>query len=397
MLLDYYVNRFAGPIVRAAHERAKDASLAVKDLRAAIPTVLVMKEMEKPRAAHVLERGQYDKPGERVEPGVPSAIASWPAEFPRNRLGFARWLVLQENPLTARVEVNRLWQLCFGEGLVRTVNDFGSQGEPPTHPELLDWLAIRFRESGWNIKALLKRIVTSRTYRQSSRFAAGNSDAMDPENRLLARGPSFRLSAEMLRDQALSVSGLLVETVGGPSVKPFQPPGLWEAVSYNSEESYLPDSGEGLWRRSLYTYVKRQAPPPMLLTFDGPTREKCTVRRSRTNTPLQALMLLNDDTFVVAARTLAAKVLQTPGDDDEKLAALWRVVLCRRAEADERAMLADLLRREQARFAENKEDAQKLLAVGVAGDRQSSDPITLAAWTVIAQAVLNLDEAVTKR
>ena len=274
VLLDFYVDRFADAPVRAARQRVKIVAQAEHDLRAAVPTVLVMQEMDKPRATHVLERGQYDKPGAAVTPGVPASVAPWPEAAPRNRLGFARWLVSADNPLTARVVVNRLWQQCFGEGLVRTVNDFGSQGEPPTHSELLDWLAATFRESGWDVKGLLKQIVMSRTYRQRARFALDKSHVIDPENRLLARGPSYRLSAEMLRDQALVVSGLLVRRLGGPSVKPFQPPGLWEAVSYNGEESYVPDAGEGLWRRSLYTFVKRQAPPPTLLTFDGPTREK---------------------------------------------------------------------------------------------------------------------------
>jgi hypothetical protein len=391
--LDYCIERFGDEKTQQARRRVKSAAQAEKAVRDAVPTVLVMQDMEKPRPTHVLERGQYDKPGEAVMPGVPTAIADWPVEAPRNRLGFAKWLVSRENPLTARVAVNRLWEQCFGEGLVRTGDDFGARGEPPTHPELLDWLAVTFRESGWDVKALLKRIVMSQTYRQESRIRVNT----DPGNRLLARGPSGRLSAEMLRDQALQVSGLLVPTVGGPSVKPYQPPGLWEAVSYNGEDTYTPDTGDGLWRRSVYTYIKRQAPPPMLLAFDGPTREKCTVRRARTNTPLQALLLLNDPTFVEAARLLAARTLGTPGDEATKLRSLWRRVLCREASDDEVALLKGFLERQRERFSKAPAAARELLAVGNARHDARLDPCELAAWTVVAQTVLNLDEAVTKR
>ncbi|WP_170267083.1 DUF1553 domain-containing protein [Brevifollis gellanilyticus] len=358
VLLDYYVDHFADVPVQTARREVKQSLQAEKDLLEAIPTVLVMQEMEKPRTAHVLERGQYDKPGKEVQPGVPVAVAAWKENAPRNRLGFAEWLVSAENPLTARVAVNRLWQQCFGEGLVRTPNDFGSQSEPPTHPELLDWLAVTFRDSGWDVKALLKRIVLSKTYRQSSQVTRED----DPENRLLARGPSGRLSAEMLRDQALTISGLLVPKVGGPSVKPFQPPGLWEAVSYNGEETYVPDAGEGLWRRSLYTYVKRQSPHPMLLTFDGPTREKCTVRRARTNTPLQALMLLNDETFMKAAEALAK---HSEGQKD-RIAWMFRAATSRDPQPDERELLEGLIQRGRS-------------------------------WSLVAHTILNLDEVITKR
>lgn len=358
MLLDYYIDRFADASVQQARKALHSAQKADKALREAIPTTLVMQEMDKPRAVHVLERGQYDKPGETVLPGVPAAIAPWKADYPANRLGFATWLFSPENPLAARVAVNRLWAQCFGEGLVRTPNDFGSQGEAPTHPELLDWLAATFRDSGWDVKALLKTIVMSRTYRQDSRITRED----DPDNRLLARGPSGRLSAEMLRDQALAISGLLVPKIGGPSVRPFQPPGLWEAVSYNGEETYVPDTGEGLWRRSLYTYVKRQSPHPMLLTFDGPTREKCTARRARTNTPLQALLLLNDETFMHAAEALAKR---SEGQND-RVAWMFRAVTCREPKADELQLLRGLFERQKS-------------------------------LTLVAHTILNLDEVVTKR
>jgi hypothetical protein len=367
------------------------------ELKESIPTVLVMQEMEQPRVTYLFERGQYDKPGDVVQPGIPGAIAPWPEGAPPNRLGFALWLVADENPLTPRVAVNRLWRLCFGTGLVRTVDDFGSQGALPTHPELLDWLAASFRESGWDVKRLLRLIVTSQTYQQQSKFRLIDAQVADLDNRWLGRGPSCRLSAEMLRDQALAVAGLLVTRTGGPSVKPYQPPGLWEAVSYNGEESYVADAGEGLWRRSLYTYIKRQAPPPGLLTFDGPTREKCTMDRMLTNTPLQALLLLNDETYVEAARELAARVLRHVGPDEPRLQRLWQLVLLRSASADEIDQLLGLLERQRSRFAGDHEAAQQLLSVGALRVDEAIDPAELAAWTVIAQTVLNLDEAITKR
>jgi uncharacterized protein DUF1553/uncharacterized protein DUF1549/cytochrome c/concanavalin A-like lectin/glucanase superfamily protein len=392
-LLDYYIDHFADEPTQQLRRRVKRAADAEKALRESIPTVLVMQELDEPRATHVLVRGQYDQPGEIVTPDVPAAIAPWPEGAPRNRLGLAQWLVSKENPLTPRVAVNRLWQQCFGEGLVRTVEDFGTQGEPPTHPELLDWLAVTFRDSGWDVKGMLRRIVLSRTYRQQSAVRHKS----DPDNRLLARGPSRRLSAEMLRDQALAASGLLVRKIGGPSVKPQQPPGLWEVVSYNAEESYVADTGDGQWRRSLYTFVKRQAPPPALLIFDGPTREKCTVRRARTSTPLQALVLLNDPIFVEASRMLAARAMASPGDDTKNLHELWRRVLVRDAQDDELALLHGLLARQRERFAKSPAEAQQLLAVGSARRDAGLDPRELAAWTVVAQAVLNLDEAITQR
>lgn len=392
-LLDYYIDHFAEAAIKQARQRLRRAVEVEKAVRASIPTALVMQEMEQPRTTHVLDRGQYDKPGQVVTPDVPAAIAPWPAGAPRNRLGLAQWLVSRENPLTPRVAVNRLWQQCFGEGLVRTAGDFGAQGEPPTHPELLDWLAATFQGGGWDTKNMLRLIVTSKTYRQKS----ATQGEHDPDNFLLARGPSGRLTAEMLRDQALSVSGLLVPVIGGPSVKPYQPPGLWEAVSYNAEETYVADTGDGLWRRSLYTYVKRQAPPPMLLIFDGPTREKCTLRRPRTNTPLQALLLLNDPVFVEAARMLAARSLTSGGDDLEKLHELWRRVLVRDASQEELALVHGLLVRQRERFNKAPDGARQLLAVGAAKHDAALDACELAAWTVVAQAMLNLDEAVTKR
>ncbi len=396
-LLDYYIDRHAEPTVKEARALAKTTQRAEQLFRVSLPTTLVMEELPQPRTTHVLQRGQYDQPGAAVEPGIPAMFTNWPNDTPRNRLGFARWLVSHDNPLTARVAVNRFWKQCFGEGLVRTTNDLGTQGAPPTHPELLDWLAAEFRDSGWNIKALLKRIVMSRTYRQDSRFRDDPATDADLQNRWLARGPRFRMSAEMIRDHALAVSGLLRPQIGGPSVKPYQPPGLWEEVSYNAEDTYVQDSGDGLWRRSLYTYIKRQAPPPSLLAFDGPTREKCTVQRPRTNTPLQSLILLNDPTYVEAARVLATRILQTNSDDSTRLTLLVRRVLSRLPDDHELSLLRDLLQRQREHFLKVPADARTLVSVGEWELNESLDPIELAAMTVVAHTLLNLDEAMTRR
>ncbi len=392
LLQDWFVEHHADAPTRTAHQQLNAAKAAEAKLRESIPTTLVMEELPKPRTAHLLTRGQYDHPAEEVQPGVPASLSKWPQDAPRNRLGFARWLVSKDNPLTARVAVNRLWMQCFGEGLVRSVNDFGSQGEAPSHPELLDWLAVRFMQSGWDVKAMLKLMVMSATYRQSSQFSAH-----DPTNRLLARAPSFRLSAEMVRDQALAVSGLLAPKIGGPSVKPYQPPGLWEAVSYNGEETYVADTDDGLWRRSLYTFWKRQSPPPALLTFDGPTREKCTVRRARTNTPLQSLVLLNDETYIEAARALAAWTLTQKGAEDDRLALAFRRVLCRTPDAEELKLMSGLLGRQRARFAAEPDAAAKLLAVGASTQGRALAPAELAAWTVTLHTLFNLDETISRR
>lgn len=398
VLRDYFIARFADAETRQAHQRVRKSISRETFVRGAIPTVLVMEEMEKPRAAFVLERGEYDKRGEAVAPHVPTAIAAWPGRAPLNRLGLAKWIVSEEHPLTARVAVNRIWAHCFGDGLVRTPDDFGSQGEIPTHPELLDFLAVEFRESGWDVKRLMKKIVMSATYRQASAFVLDGSGAEihDPENRLLARGPGGRLSSEMLRDQALMVAGLLVPEIGGPSVKPYQPKGLWEAVSYNAEDSYVEGTGEDLWRRSLYTFIKRQAPPPSMLTFDAPTREKCTLRRSRTNTPLQALQLLNDDTYVEASRVLAERVLRQPGDE-ARLRQLWWRVLIREAKSEEIEVMTGLLRRQRERFAATPGAALSLLSVGASPRDTGLDAVEHAAWTIIAHSLLNLDETLSKR
>ncbi|HWA97129.1 MAG TPA: DUF1553 domain-containing protein [Pirellulales bacterium] len=370
----------------------RDQERAVRD---AIPSSPIMAEMASPRTTHLLVRGQYDQPGEQVDPNVPAALGSWPGGAPRNRLGLAQWLVSAANPLTARVAVNRYWQLMFGDGLVRTPNDFGLQGELPTHPELLDWLAVDFVESGWNIKRLLKMIVTSSTYRQSSALTP-KLLARDPDNRLLARGPRYRLAAEVIRDQALAASGLLVEQLGGPSVRPYQPAGIWEAVSYNGDQSYIQDHGTALYRRSLYTFWKRQAPPPMTLAFDGPTREICTVRRARTNTPLQALVLLNDVTYVEAARILATRMMRAHDALNDRIEYGFRRAAGRAPTADELAILERLHNRELAAYRTRAEASEKLVAAGEAPLDESLDHAELAALTIVASVILNLDEVVTQ-
>ncbi len=305
-LRTFYLATRAPADIREAYRRQHELSKTRQQLLDQIPTTMVMREMPQPRQTHVLVRGQYDRPGEKVQPGVPVALAHWPADQKRDRLGVARWLTDPANPLTARVAVNRTWQMLFGTGIVKTVDDFGAQGEWPSHPELLDWLAVEFRDRGWDTKRLLRLIVTSATYRQSSKVSP-EGWKRDPENRLLSHGPRIRLSAEMIRDQALASSGLLVERLGGPSARPYQPGELWRELA---DTEYQRDSGTGLYRRGLYTFWKRTVAPPAMLTFDAAGREACMVRETRTNTPLQALNLMNDVTYVEAARVLAQRVLR---------------------------------------------------------------------------------------
>jgi hypothetical protein len=397
LVLDCYVERHGDPATRQARQVAEDAREAEEEFRATLPKTLIMQEVAGGRPTRLLKRGQYDALGDVVQPDVPAVLPRLPADGPRNRLGLAKWLVSPSNPLTARVAVNRLWMQCFGEGLVGTLNDFGLQGESPSHPELLDWLAHRFVASGWDVKQMLRLIVTSATYRQSS-IPTPALLQRDPENRLLARGARFRLPAEMIRDQALAISGLLVNRMGGPPVKPYQPPGLWEAVSYNGELSYQPDHGDGLWRRTVYSYWKRTAPPPGVQVLDGPTRETCVVRRPRTNTPLQSLLLLNDETYVEAARALAALVLARPDvRSGDRVLEMFERTTSRRPDANEKLLLEGLHTRQQARFAADREAAKRLISVGASPRGRDLDPVELAALTAVAQAILNLDEVISRR
>ena len=394
-LLEDEIDRRGDTATQNARRALVNATAAEKAVRDAIPLALVMDEKSPPRATHILERGVYNKPGDAVQPGVPNILSFPLSDLPPNRLGLARWLIDPRHPLTARVAVNRLWRQCFGDGLVRTVNDFGTQGEPPTHPELLDWLAATFRDN-WDTKALLRLIVTSRSYQQDSAWPDAGSEPFDPDNRWLARGPRFRLPVEMLRDQALVASGLFVPTVGGPSVKPFQPPGLWEEVSYNAEAVYEIDTGPGRYRRSLYTFHKRQAPPPALLLFDGPTREKCTLKRPRTNTPLQALVLLNDETWLEASRSVAVRLLSSEGDDRARLSRAVSILPGRVATDTELSRLEELLGRARERFSRDADAAARFARQRepLPGRMTVGD---VAAWAVVIQALFNLDEAVTRR
>jgi hypothetical protein len=391
----YYLQRQAPAALRQAWQELVALREERETFIEGLPTVMVMQELPQPRPAHVLLRGQYDKPGERVEPGVPARL--WTYEdrpMPANRLAFARWLVDPQNPLTARVAVNRLWQMLFGAGLVKTVDDFGSQGEPPSHPELLDWLATEYIRLGWDTKSLIKEIVTSATYRQSSR-ATPQLLARDPENRLLARGGRVRLSAESIRDQALFASGLLVERQGGPSVKPYQPAGLWKELT--GGEDYVPDSGENLYRRSLYTFWKRTIAPPTMMTFDAAGRETCVVRETRTNTPLQALALLNDVTFVEASRHLAQRMLREAGPTaNDRLAYGHRLVLARDPRPAELAILHGGLQTYLERYRSQPQAAAALLSLGESKVGSRDNASELAAYTAVASLLFNLDEAITK-
>ena len=401
-LRDAFLCRYASAEMKQLVVDIDAAQQRLQTLIDAIPTVMVMQELPRPRPAHILRRGQYDQPGKQVDRGVPAILPPLPKDLPDNRLALARWLVDPAHPLTARVAVNRQWQHFFGNGLVRTPEDFGTQGQRPTHPELLDWLATEFVSSGWDIKQLQRLIVTSTAYRQSSHLppsplpGEGRGEGHvqhDPDNRFLARGPRVRLSAQALRDQALFASGLLVEQIGGPSVNPYQPPGLWEELA---DQTYKQGHGRDLYRRSLYTYWKRTAASPAMMTFDASDRETCTVRRSRTNTPLQALTLLNEVTFVEAARVLAERVLQSPGDDSARLSHLFELATSRRPAAHELNVLEKCLGYHRQKFADQPEEVDRLLAVGEFPHLPILAKGELAAFAAVANVVLNLDEVITK-
>ncbi len=398
-LKDYYLTHAARPKDRALHARLTELKGQRATLQSDIDNVMVMSELATPRETFVLGRGDYRNRGERVSPSTPEWLGEFPATAPRDRLGLARWIASGNHPLTARVAVNHYWQKYFGLGLVRTSEDFGLQGELPTHPGLLDWLAAEFAEGGWDIRALQKKIVMSATYRQSSRITPGLL-ATDPENRLLARGPRYRLQAEIVRDNALAAAGLLDPTIGGPSVFPYQPEGLWKEMAFGdmfTAQVYRPGAGADLYRRSMYTFWKRTIPPPSLAVFDAPDREKCIARRSRTNTPLQALVLMNDPTYVEAARALAAEMLREGGDDARgRVRAGYGRVLGRPPSHAESELLARLAHEQALRYRERPESARKLLAVGESPVAGALEPSELAAWTVVASSILNLDEAISK-
>ena len=390
-----FADAFGTPAVKSSWAALNQLRRAREALMEQVSSVMIMAEMETPRETFILERGAYDQPGASVSPGVLSALPPLPESVPNNRLGLARWLVDPTNPLTARVTANRLWQMLFGEGLVRTPENLGTQGERPTHPELLDWLAVEFVESGWDVKSLLKTIAMSATYRQESKRA---DDGMreDPTNRLLSRGPRFRLSAEAVRDQALLLAGLLRERLGGPSVKTYQPDGLWFDIAAGG--GYTRDTGENLYRRSLYTYWRRTIGPPSMLNFDSATRETCTVRTERTNTPLQALNLMNDVTFVEASRKFGERMYLEGGQSTEdRLAYGFEMATGRTPSAREAEILDRAFAKQLQSFSGDSNAAKELLAQGDSPADNRMERGELAAYAMTAGMILNLDETVTKQ
>ncbi len=391
-VVDYYLNN--DPTLVAAKKAADDARKNRDSFERSLPRTMVMRERAQPRETFILVKGAYNVPSDKVEHGVLTEILPLPAEAPKSRLALAQWLVSPEHPLTARVTVNRFWQQFFGVGLVKSSEDFGIQGDRPSHPELLDWLAVEFRESGWNVKHLVKLIVTSATYRQSSRIAPGMAER-DPDNRLLARGPRFRLPSWMIRDQALATSGLLIERAGGAPVKGYQPSGVWEDATFGRIQ-YSQDHGEALYRRSLYTFWRRIAAPTVF--FDIANRQNCSVKNDRTNTPLHALVTLNDVTYIEAARGLAQRTLlsASSNDDPSRISEMFRRCTCRLPNAKEVDRLGKRLAVLRATYGRNTDAAQKLLAVGESKPDPQLNSAELAAWTGLANLMLNLDETITK-
>ncbi len=393
-LTQYFILHHASTDIRDAHLSLRKLQHERRVFEENLPTVMVMEEMTTPRKAHVLIRGQYDHPGEEVQPGIPAVFPPIPENVPNNRLGFARWLVNPQHPLTARVAVNRIWQQYFGQGLVRTTEDFGSQGDRPSHPELLDWLAVEFVESGWNINAMHKLIVMSSTYRQSSGVSS-ELLRIDPDNLLLARGPRRRLPAEAIRDQALFLSGLLNEQLGGPSVNPYQPDGLWKEIATITD--YPQSHGPDLYRRSLYSFWKRTVAPPTMVTLDASSREACVVQRSRTNTPLQALALMNDVTFVEAARVFAQRMMTECADDPaQQISQAFMMATARQPRSEELSILQRSYDRNLNAYESDPEAAKQLIHSGEFAVNADLNPAKLAALTTVISLILNLDEVVTK-
>lgn len=370
---------------------------AYRKLDAEVPFTYVAKEMDPPRKTFVLKRGAYDQPGDPVDRAIPSVFGGLPSKAPKNRLGLAAWLTRPDNPLTSRVFVNRVWQQHFGTGIVRSSEDFGTRGDWPTNPELLDYLATRFVKDGWSLKKLTKLILTSETFKQASTVSKAKL-AKDPENLLLSRGPRFRLDAEVIRDSALYVGGLLVEDPGGRGDMPYQPSGLWEIIAYPISDTarYVQDHGEALYRRSLYMFWKRTSPPPTMLLFDAPMRESCVVRRSRTNTPTQALATMNETGFFEAARSFAAMVMQMKKDDEARLSFAFRCAVSREPTPQEAKVLNAYLQAERRAFAKNPQGALNALTVGEMPRNTNLPLIDHAAWLMVCNLILNLDETLTQ-
>ena len=399
-LQKHYRENFVTEVKEENRKLASEREARTKHEKS-IPVTMVMQEMEKPRDTFLLVRGDFQNKGDKVKPGVPQNLGLPPSGDISNRLALARWLVDPNHPLTSRVTVNRFWQHYFGNGIVKTADDFGSQGEWPSHPELLDWLATRFIDSGWDIKALQKLMVMSAAYRQSSVMDPKKLEK-DPENRLLARGPRFRLDAETIRDQVLALSGLLDDRLGGPSVTPYQPPGLWEAIGFTdngnfSAQKYVQSKGSDNYRRGLYTYWKRSMPYASFVTFDAPSRETCTVKRPRTNTPLQALVLMNDPVYVEAARAFGERLLkENEGSVADRLKYAFKLCLGRLPEKKELALLEKAFQTQLDNFRSDPAAAEKFVKVGDSKPAASIDISELAAWTAIGNLLLNLDELITK-
>jgi len=428
-LHQYWLTSIAKPTTgdwQRRRDAADHANIARVSFEQSIPGTFIFKDLEKPREAFVMQRGQYDKPGEKVEPGFPTVIgdlglgpnaesvvtekeqaaasssgsqlSTLDSQLRLNRLDLARWLLSPQQPLTARVTVNRFWQQFFGVGLVKTSYDFGTQGDLPSHPELLDWLALWYRDSGWNTKEFVRLMVTSATFRQSS-VVTPEALARDPENRLYSHGPRFRLDAEQVRDNALYVSGLINLKMGGPGVKSYQPPNIWEPVGYSDSNTryYLQDHGDALYRRSVYAFLKRTAPPPFMSNFDGPNREQFCTKRERSNTPLQALQLMNDVQHFEAARGFAERILSEGGPTPEsRITFAYRTVLSRTPDSDELQIVRKALDDFLARYRSSEKDANAAIHVGESTIRSHAKPAELAAYTLIANLVLNLDETVTR-
>lgn len=403
-LLNFYLTRVAHPATEEIQKRRKaweDAKVTHAAADAAIPGTFVFRDQETPRDTFIAIRGQYNKLGDKVEPATPAAFHLLKQANPggrATRLDLAKWIVSPENPVTARVIVNRFWQQVFGIGLVKTSHDFGSQGEPPSHPELLDHLAVQFQKNGWDVKRLIKDLVMTKAFKQASHVES-HLLSLDPDNRLLAHGPRIRLEAEQIRDNALFVSGLINLEVGGRGARTYQPPNIWEPVGYGDSNTryYLQDHGPALYRRSLYCFLKRTAPPPFMSNFDAPNREQSCTRRERSNTPMQALQLLNDVQFFEAARALAERVLKEGGADDAaKLHWLFRTVLSRKPDAQEFSMLTAALAKQRELFKNESQAAEKTIHAGESKPRNIAPPVETASWTLVANLVLNLDETISR-
>ncbi len=398
-LRSYFLKEGGNPAEKQLGTDYATLNRGLDQLNLEIPSTMVMAEMDKPRDTFILARGDYRNRGEKAEPNTPAVLPPLPRDAPRNRLTLAKWLVDPGNPLTARVAVNHFWQMYFGIGIVKTSEDFGSQGDPPSNQDLLDWLATEFIRTNWDVKAMQRLIVTSAVYRQASKVTPEMLEK-DPENRLLARGPRFRLPAEMIRDNALAISGLMNNQIGGPSVLPYQPKGLWEEMAFGgdfSAQTYLQSHGADLYRRSMYTFWKRSVPYPSLNTFDAPDREKCTARRGVTNTPLQALVLMNDPTYVEASRALAERDLKEGGTTEtDRIRFAFRLATDRDPSPEELTILEKLYKNQIVHYDSDRAGAAKLVVIGESMRNPKDDPAELAAWTLVASTILNMDEAVTK-